>query len=231
MRCLNGEIFARLVVNTPEHEARCRAMGITDSSGSTPRRTSPRATTLIFAATGVTDGDADEGRALLRRRHAHQLARHAEQPGAHPLHRHHPRRAGASAAAHALLRRADASSCRCAGGAISSRSPRRRFIGFTGFTLVMPFLPLYFQQLGVTTSARSRCGPGLSLGVTPAITALLAPFWGRARRSLRPQDHGRAVAGQLRRRHGGDGVRDRGRGTCSRCARCRDCSPATARWR
>ena len=30
MRCLNGEIFARLVVNTPEHEARCRAMGITD---------------------------------------------------------------------------------------------------------------------------------------------------------------------------------------------------------
>jgi hypothetical protein len=34
------------------------------------------------------------------------------------------------------------------------------FIGFTGFTLVMPFLPLYFQQLGVTTSARSRSGPG-----------------------------------------------------------------------
>ncbi|MGE3707613.1 MAG: class II fructose-bisphosphatase, partial [Vicinamibacterales bacterium] len=30
MRCLNGEIFARLVVNKPEHEDRCRAMGITD---------------------------------------------------------------------------------------------------------------------------------------------------------------------------------------------------------
>src|SRR5262249_19722505 len=30
MRCLNGEIYARLVVDTPEHEARCRAMGITD---------------------------------------------------------------------------------------------------------------------------------------------------------------------------------------------------------
>src|SRR5919106_2889267 len=30
MRCLNGEIFARLVVSKPEHEARCRAMGITD---------------------------------------------------------------------------------------------------------------------------------------------------------------------------------------------------------
>src|SRR5258708_39029085 len=30
MRCLNGEIFARLVVTRPEHEERCRAMGITD---------------------------------------------------------------------------------------------------------------------------------------------------------------------------------------------------------
>src|SRR5204862_3574681 len=30
MRCLNGQIFARLVVNKPEHEARCRAMGISD---------------------------------------------------------------------------------------------------------------------------------------------------------------------------------------------------------
>jgi fructose-1,6-bisphosphatase class II len=30
MRCLNGEIFARLVVSKPEHEERCRAMGISD---------------------------------------------------------------------------------------------------------------------------------------------------------------------------------------------------------
>ena len=30
MRCLNGEIFGRLMVTTPEHEARCRAMGISD---------------------------------------------------------------------------------------------------------------------------------------------------------------------------------------------------------
>src|SRR5919106_957560 len=30
MRCLNGEIFARLVVSKPEHEERCRAMGIKD---------------------------------------------------------------------------------------------------------------------------------------------------------------------------------------------------------
>jgi DHA1 family multidrug resistance protein-like MFS transporter len=53
------------------------------------------------------------------------------------------------------------------------------FIGFTGFTLVMPFLPLYFRQLGVTDVAEIALWSGLSLGVTPAMTALLAPFWGK----------------------------------------------------
>ena len=53
------------------------------------------------------------------------------------------------------------------------------FIGFTGFTLVMPFLPLYFQQLGVTDVGEIALWSGLSLGVTPAITALMSPFWGR----------------------------------------------------
>ncbi len=53
------------------------------------------------------------------------------------------------------------------------------FIGFTGFTLVMPFLPLYFQELGVTDIGEIALWSGLSLGVTPAVTALMAPFWGR----------------------------------------------------
>jgi DHA1 family multidrug resistance protein-like MFS transporter len=53
------------------------------------------------------------------------------------------------------------------------------FIGFMGFTLVMPFLPLYFHQLGVDDVGRVAMWSGLSLGVTPAITALLAPVWGR----------------------------------------------------
>ncbi len=53
------------------------------------------------------------------------------------------------------------------------------FIGFTGFTLVMPFLPLYFQQLGVQDVGEIALWSGLSLGVTPALTALLSPFWGR----------------------------------------------------
>ena len=42
------------------------------------------------------------------------------------------------------------------------------FIGFTGFTLVMPFLPLYFQQLGVTDVGEIALWTGISLGVTPA---------------------------------------------------------------
>jgi MFS transporter, DHA1 family, multidrug resistance protein len=53
------------------------------------------------------------------------------------------------------------------------------FIGFMGFTLVMPFLPLYFDQLGVKDVGRVAMWSGLSLGVTPALTALLSPFWGR----------------------------------------------------
>ena len=48
-----------------------------------------------------------------------------------------------------------------------------------GFTLVMPFLPLYLEELGVTDVGEISLWAGLSLGVTPAITALMAPFWGR----------------------------------------------------
>src|SRR2546426_4274608 len=53
------------------------------------------------------------------------------------------------------------------------------FIGFTGFTLVMPFLPLYIRQLGVTDVGEIALWTGVTLGVTPALTALCAPFWGR----------------------------------------------------
>jgi MFS family permease len=53
------------------------------------------------------------------------------------------------------------------------------FVGFTGFTLVMPFLPLYIRQLGVTDVGEIALWTGLSLGVTPALTALCSPFWGR----------------------------------------------------
>ncbi|HSK09391.1 MAG TPA: MFS transporter [Vicinamibacterales bacterium] len=53
------------------------------------------------------------------------------------------------------------------------------FIGYTGFTLVMPFLPLYISELGVDDVGTAALWAGLSLGITPALTAVLSPVWGR----------------------------------------------------
>src|SRR5213082_2266680 len=61
MRCLNGEIFARLVVNKPEHEERCRAMGITNFKRIYKSRDLAPGQDIIFAATGVTDGTLMKG--------------------------------------------------------------------------------------------------------------------------------------------------------------------------
>ncbi len=52
-------------------------------------------------------------------------------------------------------------------------------IGFAGFTLVMPFLPLYIRELGVTDVSDIAMWTGLTLGATPAVTAISAPLWGR----------------------------------------------------
>ncbi len=61
MRCLNGEIFARLVVSTPQHEERCRAMGISDFKKVYRSRDLAPGRSIIFAATGVTDGTLMKG--------------------------------------------------------------------------------------------------------------------------------------------------------------------------
>lgn len=53
------------------------------------------------------------------------------------------------------------------------------FIGFMGFTLVMPFLPLYFRELGLRDTGEIALWTGFSMGVTPALTAVLAPAWGK----------------------------------------------------
>ena len=147
-----------------------------------------------------------------------QLDRHAERPGAHPVHRHHSRRAEADGQGPILNWRRNLFAVTAA-----------TFIGFTGFTLVMPFLPLYFHQLGVEDVGEIAMWSGLSLGVTPALTALLAPFWGRlADRFGRKIMVERSLVSfvVVMAAHG---VRDARRGTCSRCARSRGSSPATAR--
>ena len=61
MRCLNGEIFARLVVSKPEHEERCRSMGITDIKKIYRANDLAPGNEIIFAATGVTDGSLMRG--------------------------------------------------------------------------------------------------------------------------------------------------------------------------
>jgi fructose-1,6-bisphosphatase II len=61
MRCLNGEIFARLVVKKPEDEERCRAMGITDFKKVYRAKDLAAGDRMIFAATGVTDGTLMKG--------------------------------------------------------------------------------------------------------------------------------------------------------------------------
>jgi len=61
LRCLNGQILARLVVSKPEHEERLAKMGIKD-----PRRIYDTADLapgkrIVFAATGVTEGNLLKG--------------------------------------------------------------------------------------------------------------------------------------------------------------------------
>jgi fructose-1,6-bisphosphatase class II len=61
MRCLNGEIFARLVVTKPEHEERCRQMGITNFKKVYRSDDLAPGSRVIFAATGVTEGTLMKG--------------------------------------------------------------------------------------------------------------------------------------------------------------------------
>src|SRR5580692_10903859 len=56
MRCLSGEMVARLVVNTPELEARVEAMGIRDAQRIYTARDLAPGEQIIFASSGVTDG-------------------------------------------------------------------------------------------------------------------------------------------------------------------------------
>lgn len=56
MRCLGGEIFGRLILDTPEKEARARSMGITDLGKVYTSAELASGTRITFAATGVTEG-------------------------------------------------------------------------------------------------------------------------------------------------------------------------------
>jgi DHA1 family multidrug resistance protein-like MFS transporter len=53
------------------------------------------------------------------------------------------------------------------------------FIAFVGFQFFSPFLPLYVRELGVTDPARIALWSGVLAAVTPAVSGLLAPVFGR----------------------------------------------------
>jgi fructose-1,6-bisphosphatase class II len=61
MRCLNGEIFARLVVKSTEQEERMRTMGIADKDKLYGACDLAPGNSVLFAATGVTDGSLMKG--------------------------------------------------------------------------------------------------------------------------------------------------------------------------
>jgi DHA1 family multidrug resistance protein-like MFS transporter len=53
------------------------------------------------------------------------------------------------------------------------------FMVFTGFAFVLPFLPLYVKQLGVTSDEAAATWAGVLIGIAPLLAGLLAPVWGR----------------------------------------------------
>ncbi len=52
------------------------------------------------------------------------------------------------------------------------------FVAFMGFSFAMPFLPLYLLQLDVATMEEASFWSGIAFGVSPLISAIMAPFWG-----------------------------------------------------
>jgi DHA1 family multidrug resistance protein-like MFS transporter len=54
-----------------------------------------------------------------------------------------------------------------------------QLIATMGFTFVMPFTPLYMQELGVEDAGRAAAWAGFVNGATGLTMALAAPLWGR----------------------------------------------------
>ena len=61
LRCLNGQILARLVVSKPEHQERLAEMGVKDPKRIYDTEDLAPGKKLIFACTGVTDGNLLRG--------------------------------------------------------------------------------------------------------------------------------------------------------------------------
>lgn len=53
------------------------------------------------------------------------------------------------------------------------------FAVFTGFAFLLPFLPLFVQELGVRERESAALWAGVLISVSPLLAGLLAPVWGR----------------------------------------------------
>jgi DHA1 family multidrug resistance protein-like MFS transporter len=53
------------------------------------------------------------------------------------------------------------------------------FVVYTGFAFVLPFLPLFVRELGVSDREEAALWGGVLIGVAPLLAGLLAPVWGR----------------------------------------------------
>jgi len=61
LRCLNGQILARLVVSKPEHQERLAKMGVKDPKRIYDTADLAPGQKIIFACSGVTDGNLLRG--------------------------------------------------------------------------------------------------------------------------------------------------------------------------
>jgi fructose-1,6-bisphosphatase II / sedoheptulose-1,7-bisphosphatase len=61
LRCLNGQILARLVISKPEHQERLEKMGVKDPHRIYSTEDLAPGKKMIFACTGVTDGNLLKG--------------------------------------------------------------------------------------------------------------------------------------------------------------------------
>jgi len=53
------------------------------------------------------------------------------------------------------------------------------FVAFVGFQFFSPFLPLYVRELGVSDPGRIALWSGLLSAVTPGVSGVLSPLFGR----------------------------------------------------
>ena len=53
------------------------------------------------------------------------------------------------------------------------------FVAFVGFQFFSPFLPLYVRELGVTDPGKIALWSGVLSAVTPAVSGILSPLFGR----------------------------------------------------